>query len=147
MTRPDLPRAGFADVDAHFERALSAGSEVSQFVLHGNVHDLVNCAGQSWAMGDFLGQFFEPSGKLVVHYDPGRGVWFESQEHAVRAAKIWVTADFIAEQKVAPAGLSARRKLYSAGESAREIGFERSRKLSLKRSRCFSAHPMNRCLS
>ena len=55
-------------MDAHFEERYLQ-TEVSQFVLHGNVHDLVNCAGQSWAMGDFLGQFFEPSGKLVVHYD------------------------------------------------------------------------------
>ena len=132
MTRPDLPRATDLPTWMRTLKERYLQTEVSQFVLHGNVHDLVNCAGQSWAMGDFLGQFFEPSGKLVVHYDPGRGVWFESQEHAVRAARIWVSADFIAEQKVAPAGFERASKASIQRRVAREIGFERSPEIVLE---------------
>ena len=74
--------------------------------MHGNVHDIVLCADHSWSMGDFLSTFFAPSGKVVVHYDPGSGVWFEKDEHAARAARSWLESNFMSPDQIAPHGLA-----------------------------------------
>ena len=62
-TSVDLPRA----VDLpHWMKALRdryLSTETGQFVLHGNVHDIVLCADHSWSMGDFLSTFFAPAAK------------------------------------------------------------------------------------
>jgi len=104
-TSVDLPRA--ADLP-HWMEALRdryLSTETGQFILHGNVHDIVLCAGHAWGMGDFLSTFFSPSGKVVVHYDPGRGIWFEKDEHAARAARSWLNCNFVSTEQIAPHGL------------------------------------------
>ncbi|MBV71731.1 MAG: hypothetical protein CMH52_10360 [Myxococcales bacterium] len=132
MSKPDLPRAN--DLPGWMttlkERYLN--TETGQFIVHGNVHDLVFCDCQSWTMSDFLSTFFTPSGKLVVHYDPGHGVWFDSLDCALRAAKIWVDADFIDEKSIAPAGFERTSAVAIQKRLSREIGLERSPEIVLE---------------
>ncbi|MCA9546738.1 MAG: ATP-binding protein, partial [Myxococcales bacterium] len=100
----DLPRA--ADLPAWLvalrDRYLQTNT--TQFVLHGNVHDEVFCAGRAWRMPALLDAFFQPSGKLVVHYDPGRGIWFPNTAQAARAGRALVRNGFLTAAKVTPQG-------------------------------------------
>ena len=99
MGRPDLPRALDLPEWMVSLRDRYLYTDTGQFILHGNVHDVVLCGGQVWSMPAFLDAFFDPSGKLVVHYDPGRGIWFPDDAHAVRAARSLVRHNFVAEEK------------------------------------------------
>ena len=132
MSKPDLPRAKDLPPWMVALRDRYLQTETGQFVLHGNVHDLVLCAGNAWSMTSFLDAFFEPSGKVVVHYDPGRGVWFESPEHAAKAARAWVQANFIALSKLAPHGLDNTPKRLLAKNLAEQLGNERSPEIALE---------------
>ena len=110
MSEFDLP--GAEDLPAWMEalRDRYLRTDTSQFVVHGNVHDFVLCAGKRWSMSDFIdGYIQQSSGKLIVHYDPGRGIWFATDDDAVRAARALVEANFIAAEKVAPHGVERTR--------------------------------------
>ena len=54
----------------------------------------------------FFDAFFDPSGKLVVHYDPGRGIWFPNESHAVQLLVPWSDTILFRKDKVAPRGLT-----------------------------------------
>ncbi len=100
----DLPRA--TDLPAWLStlRDRYLQTNTTQFVLYGNVHDAVFCAGREWNMPALLDAFFEPSGKLVVHYDPGRGIWFPNLAQTARAGRALVANGFLTAQKVLPRG-------------------------------------------
>ena len=91
----DLPRA--QDLPAWMEtlRDRYLHTETSQFILHGNVHDVLFVGGRVWSMPEFLDAFFAPSEKVVVHFDPGRGVYFADDEQAARAARVLVKSGFL----------------------------------------------------
>ncbi|MEZ4464145.1 MAG: ATP-binding protein [bacterium] len=110
-------------------------TDTSQFVLHGNVHDLVYSGGRVWNMPGFLDAFFAPSDKLVVHYDPGRGIWFPDDRHAARAGTAWVTTGFIASSKLATgvprgAGEGAAQRVMARQVHA-ELGMEHNPAIAL----------------
>ena len=132
MSVPDLPRA--ADLPPWMQdlRDRYLQTDTGQFILHGNVHDLVLCAGQTWHMSTFLNAFFEPSNKLVVHYDPGRGIWFETEDDSANAARIWVEKHFIEQSKVAPHGFESTPTRLVAENLARELGTERTSEIVLE---------------
>ncbi len=100
----DLPRA--ADLPGWMAtlRDRYLQTETGQFVLYGNVHDVVQCAGRDWSLPDFLDACFTPSGKLLVHYDPGRGIWFPKDADAAKAAVTLAAAGLIDASKVSPRG-------------------------------------------
>ena len=70
---------------------------LAQYILHGNVHDWVLINGERISMVNFFDRFFEPGGKLIVHYDPSRGIYFPNDMHAARAGTIWLNAGFLNE--------------------------------------------------
>ena len=107
-------------------------TETGQFILHGNVHDLVLCQGRAWALPDFLDAFLQPSGKLVVHFDPGRGIWFATEDHAYAAAQSFIAANFIAEAKIAPRGMDQTPKRLVTQNLAEQLGHERSPEIVLE---------------
>ncbi|MEE2788155.1 MAG: ATP-binding protein [Myxococcota bacterium] len=123
---PDLPPWTKALKDRYLN------TETGQFILHGNVHDLVLCQGQAWSLPDFLDAFLMPSGKLVVHFDPGRGIWFATDEHAYSAAQAFVTANFIDEAKLAPMGMTQTPKRIITRNLAEQLGYERSPEIVLE---------------
>ncbi|MCA9528162.1 MAG: hypothetical protein KC549_17870, partial [Myxococcales bacterium] len=133
-TTPDLPRA--ADLPAWMgalrDRFLK--TDTSQFVLHGNVHDLVYSGGRVWSMPGFLDAFFAPSDKLVVHYDPGRGIWFPDDRHAARAGTAWAATGFIASTKLTGgprlSGEGAAQRVLARQVYA-ELGMERNPAIAL----------------
>lgn len=58
--------------------------EASQFILHGNVHDLLLHDGQLRSLGDFLSKvFLKPSRDVICRYNLGRGVRFQKREGEV----------------------------------------------------------------
>lgn len=118
----DLPRAQDLPPFMGQLRDRYLTTETGQFVLHGNVHDIVLAGGRTWSMPTFLDAFFTPSGKVVVHYDPGRGLYFGRPEHATRAAKVLCEAGFFDERTLlAKAGSKG-----GLGEAlSREVGIER----------------------
>ncbi|MEE2755664.1 MAG: ATP-binding protein [Myxococcota bacterium] len=132
MPKSDLPRAKDLPSWIKTLKARYLTTETGQFIVHGNVHDLVYCDGQSWSMSHFLSTFFTPSGKLVVHYDPGHGVWFDSADGALRAAQIWVDANFIDAKSIAPAGFERTSAASIQKRLRREIGLERSPEIVLE---------------
>ena len=132
MTNLDLPRAPDLPTWMQVLKERYLQTETGQFILHGNVHDLILCAGRQWNMSNFLGAFFQPSGKLVVHYDPGQGVWFGDINDACRAAKAWVDAGFIAEDGIAPRGLDNTPDRIIAKNLALKLGAERSPEIVLE---------------
>ncbi len=132
MGRPDLPRALDLPEWMVSLRDRYLYTDTGQFILHGNVHDVVLCGGQVWSMPAFLDAFFDPSGKLVVHYDPGRGIWFPDDAHAVRAARSLVRHNFVAEEKVAPRGVTQTSKKTVARNLREELGNERTPEIALE---------------
>ena len=126
MSPIDLPRAPDLPGWMTALRDRYLHTETGQFVLHGNINDMVLAASRVWSMTAFLDQFFEPSDKVVVHYDPGRGVWFGKPEHAARAARVLVDAGLYTEAKLQGKGAGEKARLAAMGESLiREIGLER----------------------
>jgi hypothetical protein len=126
MSTVDLPRAPDLPGWMTALRDRYLHTETGQFVLHGNINDMVVAAGRVWSMTAFLDQFFSPSDKVVVHYDPGRGVWFAKPEHAARAAKVLVEAGLYTEQKLGGKPTTEKMRWTAMGESlVREIGLER----------------------
>ena len=105
MVDYDLPRADDLPPWMGTLKTRYLQTDTSQFILHGNVHDLVFCAGRTWNMTEFLDAFFAPSGKLVIHYDPGRGIWFPDEDAALRAARSLVGSNFIRAEALAPQGM------------------------------------------
>lgn len=132
MSTPDLPRA--ADLPGWMRtlRDRYLQTETGQFILHGNVHDVVMCAGRVWNMPGFLDAFFAPSEKLVAHYDPGRGLWFPDVDHGARAAVALVAGGFIAEAKVAPRGVDKTPKSMLARGLDEQLGSERQPEIALE---------------
>ena len=128
----DLPRA--ADLPSWMARLRDRylHTETSQFILHGDVHDLVLCAGRVWSMPDFLSAFFAPSDKVVVHYDPGRGMWVPDQGHAVRAARALAAQNFISSSKLAPRGLDKTPQATIADRLREELSSEREPEVALQ---------------
>lgn len=133
-TAPDLPRSPDLPTWMGALRDRFLKTDTSQFVLHGNVHDLVYCAGRVWSMPQFLDGFFAPSDKLVVHYDPGRGIWFPDDRHAARAGTAWAATGFL---KAGSLGTGTSR---STGDGAQrvlarqvyaELGMERNPAIAL----------------
>lgn len=132
MSKPDLPRA--TDLPGWMKqlRDRYLQTETGQFILHGNVHDVVMCAGRVWNMPAFLDAFFAPSDKLVVHYDPGRGIWFPDHEHGARAAVALVAGGFVAEAKIAPRGIDKTPKRLMAKALDEQLGAERQPEIALE---------------
>jgi transitional endoplasmic reticulum ATPase len=128
----DLPRAQDLPTWMGSLRDRYLQTDTSQFILHGNVHDFVLCDGKAWNMTDFVDAFFSPSGKLVVHYDPGRGIWFSTQEDAVRAARSMVESNFVSATKVAPHGIDRTPKRLIAENLMEQLGGERSPEIALE---------------
>ncbi len=128
----DLPRAQDLPSWMAALRDRYLQTDTSQFVLHGNVHDFVLCDGKAWSMTDFLDAFFSPSGKLIVHYDPGRGLWFATQDDAVRAARSMVKSNFVSATKVAPHGVDRTPKRLIAENIREQLGAERSPEIALE---------------
>lgn len=116
---PDLPSWMRALRDRYLH------TDTSQFILHGNVHDLVLAADRVWDMPEFLDAFFAPSEKVVVHYDPGRGVWFAKPKQAARAARVLLEANFVSEARVAPRGIDGTPASMMAARLHDELGMER----------------------
>jgi hypothetical protein len=106
-------------------------TETSQFVLHGNVHDVVIAADRVWDMPEFLDAFFAPSDKVVVHYDPGRGVWFPDDRHAARAARALLDSRFLDPEKIAPRGVDRASDAALAARMRDELGLERDPDVAL----------------
>ncbi|MGK0357855.1 MAG: transitional endoplasmic reticulum ATPase [Bradymonadia bacterium] len=132
MAVSDLPRS--SDLPAWMcdlrDRFLS--TDTSQFVIHGNVHDLVLCANSVWSMPDFLDAFFEPSDKVVVHYDPGRGIWFPNDRHAARAATAWAVTGFLPASKISSRNsTSEAAQRLMARQVDKELGMERRPEVAL----------------
>ncbi len=132
MSKPDLPRASDLPGWMRQLRDRYLQTETGQFILHGNVHDVVMCAGRIWNMPAFLDAFFAPSDKLVVHYDPGRGIWFPDFEHGARAAVALVAGGFIAEAKIAPRGVDKTPKRMMAKALDEQLGAERQPEIALE---------------
>ncbi len=133
MAEFDLP--GAEDLPSWMEalRDRYLRTDTSQFVVHGNVHDFVLCAGKRWSMSDFIdGYIQQSSGKLIVHYDPGRGIWFATDDDAVRAARALVEANFISAEKVAPHGVDRTPKRLIASNMAAQLGGETSPEIALE---------------
>ncbi len=132
MTTPDLPRA--PDLPGWMARLRDRylQTDTGQFVLYGNVHDQVLCARRPWAMPDFLDAFFAPSGKLVVHYDPGRGVWFPDDAHGARAARALLAVNFVSAAQVAPRGLDKTPDSMLAANLRGHVANERDPKIALE---------------
>ncbi len=132
MTTPDLPRA--PDLPGWMARLRDRylQTDTGQFVLYGNVHDQVLCARRPWAMPDLLDAFFAPSGKLVVHYDPGRGVWFPDDTHGARAARALLSVNFVSQAQVAPRGLDKTPDSMLAANLRSHIANERDPKIALE---------------
>ena len=58
--------------------------EASQFILHGNVHDVLLHEGELYSLGDYLTKFFlEPSRRTIVRYDLSTGVRFTKRDETV----------------------------------------------------------------
>ena len=131
-TSPDLPRAADLPDWMRTLRDRYLQTETGQFVLHGNVHDLVLCAGRVWSLPRFLDAFFAPSGKLVVHYDPGRGIWFPDVESTAKAALALMAQDFVSAAKVAPRGADKTPKAMLAKSLMDQIGGERKPEVALE---------------
>lgn len=132
MSTPDLPRASDLPEWMRDLRDRFLTTDTSQFVVHGNVHDLVLCAGTVWSMPEFLDAFFAPSDKLVVHYDPGRGIWFPDDRHAARAGTALAMTGFLSAAKISPrnAGTEAARRVI-ARQVENELGMERRPEIAL----------------
>ncbi len=124
-SRPDLPRAPDLPAWMGTLRDRYLNTDTSQFILHGNVHDTVLAADRAWDMPEFLDAFFAPSDKLVVHFDPGRGVWFPDERHAARAARALLAARYLDASKVAPRGADKTPEKALAEAIRDELAIER----------------------
>jgi transitional endoplasmic reticulum ATPase len=127
----DLPRAPDLPAWMRDLRDRYLQTRTTQFVLHGNVHDEVLCANRLWSMPQFLDAFFGPSGKLVVHYDPGRGIWFADDEHAARAGVALVASGFLSAAKIMPRGENSSERTI-AKAVASELARERNPEVALE---------------
>jgi SpoVK/Ycf46/Vps4 family AAA+-type ATPase len=59
--------------------------EASQFILHGNVHDLVLHEGELCSVGDFVANIFlKPSREVICRYDLSTGVRFSKRDGDVK---------------------------------------------------------------
>ncbi|MBU1429036.1 ATP-binding protein [Myxococcota bacterium] len=130
-TDVDLPRA--ADLPQWTQQLKDRylKTNTGQFILHGNVHDLIFSGGRAWALPEFLSAFFRPSDKLVVHYDPGRGISFPDDASAARAGRALAREGMLSRAKLLPKGddtpdlIVARRvEAEIAGERAPEVALE-----------------------
>jgi SpoVK/Ycf46/Vps4 family AAA+-type ATPase len=73
MTSPKSPWPAFAD---ELRRRYLKG-EASEFILHGNVHDLIFHEGVFSSLVDFLAKvMLAPSREIILHYDLSSGVRF-----------------------------------------------------------------------
>ena len=122
------------DVPAWVERFKSSYLQTSlgQFILHGNVHDLVFAHGRSWSLAQFFDQFFEPGGKLIVHYDPSRGISFPHDGHAARAGLSWVQSGFLAAESLMPRGPEHTSDARIAEAVRTQLGIERNPDIALE---------------
>ena len=122
------------DVPAWVESFKSSYLQTSlgQFIIHGNVHDLIFANGRSWPMAQFLNHFFEPGGKVVVHYDPSRGIFFPHDGHAARAGTSWVQSGFLAEENIMPRGVNQTSDRAIAEGVQSQLGMERSPDIALE---------------
>jgi len=107
-------------------------TDTGQFVLYGNVHDHVLCAGRVWHMTHFLDAFFAPSGKLVVHYDPGKGIWFADDEAAAKAALTLAAAGLIEAPKAGLRGQDGATRRLLANHLHKELAAERTPEVALE---------------
>lgn len=107
-------------------------TSLGQFIIHGNVHDLVFASGRSWSMAQFFDRFFEPGQKVIVHYDPSRGIFFPHDGHAARAAVSWVQSGFLAESSVLPRGMENTSDRMLAEAVRTQLGMERSPDIALE---------------
>ena len=131
MANPDLPRA--PDLPSWMGRLRDRylKTDTGQFVLHGNVHDHVLCAGRAWHMTDFLDAFFAPSGKLVVHYDPGKGIWFADDASAAKAALTLAVAGLIEAPKASLRAQNDAANRLLANHLHEELAAERTPEVAL----------------
>ena len=107
-------------------------TSLGQFIIHGNVHDVVFAQGRTWALGGFLDAFFEPGGKLIVHYDPSKGIYFPTDAHAAEAARSWIRTGFVDEVTVAPRGIDAASESNLARAVNAHISIERNPEIALE---------------
>ena len=133
MSEFDLP--GAEDLPAWMEalRDRYLRTDTSQFVVTATSMISFCVRVSVWSMSDFIdGYIQQSSGKLIVHYDPGRGIWFATDDDAVRAARALVEANFIAAEKVAPHGVERTQKRLIAGNMAAQLGGETSPEIALE---------------
>lgn len=133
MSHPDLPRAPDLPKWMGRLRDRYLETDTGQFVLHGNVHDHVLSGGRVWHMTSFLDAFFAPSGKLVVHYDPGKGIWFANDVDAAKAALTLATAGLIEAPKAASLrGRDDAQRRLLANHLQKELAAERTPEVALE---------------
>lgn len=107
-------------------------TSLGQFIVHGNVHDVVFAQKRAWSLRSFFDAFFEPGGKLIVHYDPSKGIYFPHSSHAATAARSWVKSGFLSEGAVAPRGLDAVSDEHLAEAVNAQVSIERSPDIALE---------------
>ncbi len=107
-------------------------TDTGQFILHGNVHDLVQCDGQLYSVPEFLDAFFSLSGKAIVHYDPGRGIYFPNEDQAVRAASALCQSGMVPQSKIAPQGFEKTPKALIVRAVEHELSNVRSPEVALE---------------
>lgn len=129
---PDLPRAADLPQWMVTLRDRYLHTQTTQFVVHGNVDDAIWCANRRWSITDFFDTFFAPSQKLVVHYDPGSGIFFPNDDHAVRAARALSLRGFISETELAPRGFDKTPSGLIATKLRAQIGRERDPQIALE---------------
>jgi transitional endoplasmic reticulum ATPase len=122
----DLPSWVNAFKSSYLETSLG------QFIVHGNVHDVVFTQDRSWSLRGFFDAFFEPGGKLIVHYDPSKGIYFPNTKHAASAGKSWVRSGFLSESQVAPRGIGATSEQNLAESVNAQVSLERTPDIALE---------------
>ncbi len=132
MSNYDLPRTPDLPEWMKLLRDRYLRTDTGQFILHGNVHDLIFCAGRAWSMPEFLETFFKPSGKLVVHYDPSAGIRFPADNEAARAAKALIQTGMLPSAQLAPRGLERSSETMLASRLRDQLDTVRGAELALE---------------
>lgn len=92
------------------------GGTIIEFIVHGNVTDLVACSGgKSYrTLRDFLAYEMFPRREAVIFYDPSRGITFRDDETFSDFHRVAQAVDAASGTKYASQGLprDARRALY-----------------------------------
>jgi AAA+ superfamily predicted ATPase len=107
-------------------------TSLGQFIVHGNVHDVVFAQNRAWSLRAFFDAFFEPGGKLIVHYDPSKGIYFPNASHAAKAARSWVKSGFLSESSVAPRGMEGTSEQMLAEAVNAQVSLERAPDIALE---------------